>query len=104
MAHVFVDGVPGVIRATTANISSCGLYLQSDVQIPPGEPFRCLIEMAPDGFRSSNDSTCLECFVEVVWIEKRGSGFSMGCRIRKYRLMRFQESHLTETDGADAVA
>jgi hypothetical protein len=93
-----------VSRATTANISSSGLYCRSDIQLPPGERFRCLIEMTPDGFRSSNDSTCLECFLEVVWTEKRGSGFGMGCRIRKYRLMRFQESLLTETDGADAGA
>jgi hypothetical protein len=103
-AYVFVDGVPGVIRATTTDISSCGLYCQSDVQVPKGERFRCLIEMTSNGFRPSNGSTCLECLVEVVRIEKRGSGFGMGCRIREYRLLRSQEPYLTETDDTCASA
>ena len=103
-AYVFVDGVPGVIRATTTDISSCGLYCQSDVQVPKGERFRCLIEMTSNGFRPSNGSTCLECLVEVVRIEKRGSGFGMGCRIREYRLLRSEEPYLTETDDTCASA
>jgi hypothetical protein len=103
-AHVFLDGVPGVIRATTTDISSCGLYCQSDVQVPAGERFRCLIEMASNGFRPSNGSTCLECLVEVVRIEKQGSGFGMGCRICEYRLLRSQGPYLTETDGTGVSA
>jgi hypothetical protein len=103
-AYVFMDGVPGVIRATTTNISSCGLFCHSDVQLPPGERFRCLIEMTPDGFRSGNGSTLLECFLEVVRTVEQGSELGMGCRIREYRLLRAQESHLPETDGADAGA
>jgi hypothetical protein len=101
-AYIFVDGVAGVIRATTADISSCGLYCQSDVQVPAGERFRCLIEMTSDGFRASNGVTCLECSLEVVRIEKQGSGFGMGCRIREYRLLRSQELYLTETDSTGA--
>jgi hypothetical protein len=101
-AYVFADGVPGVIRATTADISSCGLYVQSDVQVPKGERFRCLIEMTPDGFRPSNGFTCLECLLEVVRIEKQGSGFGMGCRICEYRLLQSQKSHSTETDSTGA--
>ena len=101
-AHVFVDGVPGVIRATTMDISSSGLYCQSDVQVPAGERFRCLIEMTSDGFRPTKGFTCLECLVEVVRIEKQGSGFGMGCRIREYRLLRSQEPYLTETDDTGA--
>jgi hypothetical protein len=97
-AHVFVDGVPGVIRATTVDISSCGLYCQSDVQVPKGERFRCLIEMTPDGFRPSNGFTCLECLLEVVRIERQGSEFGMGCRICQYRLLRSQKSTFDE-DG-----
>ena len=103
-AYVFVDGVPGVIRATTTDISSCGLYFQSDVQVPAGQRFRCLIEMTSNGFRPSNGATCLECLVEVVRIEKLGSGFGMGCRIREYRLLRSQKSYLTETDDTGASA
>ena len=103
-AYVFVDGVPGVIRATTVDISSCGLYCQSDVQIPAGERFRCLIEMTPDGFRSSNGFTSLECLLEVVRGEKQGSGFGMGCRIREYRLLQSQNSQSMETDSTGASA
>jgi hypothetical protein len=101
-AYVFLDGVPGVIRATTADISSCGLYCQSEVQVPAGKRFRCLIEMTPDGFRPSNGFTCLECLLEVVRVEKQGSGFGMGCRIREYRLLQSQDSQSMETDSTDA--
>jgi hypothetical protein len=101
-AYVFADGVPGAIRASTADISSCGLYVQSDLQVPEGERFRCLIEMTPDGFRASNGFTCLECLLEVVRIEKRGTGFGMGCRICEYRLLQSEKSPLTETDSTGA--
>ena len=101
-AYIFVGGAPGVSRATTANISSSGLYCRSDIQLPPGERFRCLIEMTPDGFRPSNGFTCLECLLEVVRIEKQGSGFGMGCRICEYRLLQSQKSHSTETDSTGA--
>jgi hypothetical protein len=90
-----------MVRATTVNVSSCGLYCQTDVQLSRGERFRCLIDMTPDGFRSASGAFFLECYLEVVRIEKQASGFGMGCRIHDYRLLRSRESRLKETDSVE---
>ena len=92
-AYLFPEGISGMIRALTKNVCSSGLYCHADVVVPLGDHLRCLVELSPATFSNELGAPCLDCQVEVLRIDRLDSGFGIGCRIHKYRLVKSQCKH-----------
>lgn len=77
------------LRAETRNISRDGFYCLLDQPLTPGERIECDIVVPTHDLLDPEDFVYLHCSVQVLRVEKTGtgSGFGIACRIEDYSVV-----------------
>jgi hypothetical protein len=87
---LLVSGQTAAIQTTTRDVSSCGFYYWTRVQLMPGERIVGILKVPAYSREWPDSLLSLECQVRVARVDPRNQeGFyGLGCEISNYRLLR----------------